>query len=178
MKSNCCNQKVVKYTNDDNLFYCPKCLCLVAFKKKSYNIIVTIILFIFFSFISLEVLAPKNLNKKLKGIVNTDLELNDSCLMAYMNEIDILFPELVLQQIHWESAHFKSKICLENHNLLGIKYIKQKESIGENRGHAVFPTYKSCLRDYKRLQQYYIGNLVGKYAEDPTYGKKLFNYGK
>lgn len=178
MKSNCCNQKVVKYTNDDNLFYCPKCLCLVAFKKKSYNIIAASILFLILFFISFEVIAPKNLNKRLKEIVDTDVRLNDAALMEYMNEIGILFPELVLQQIHWESAHFKSKICRENHNLLGIKYIKQKEATGENRGHAVFPTYKSCLRDYKRLQQYYIGNLVGKYAEDSTYGKKLFNYGK
>jgi len=175
MKSNCCDEKIIKYNGESNITYCPKCLCLILFKKKSYNIIAATILFILFSFISLEVLAPKNLHKKIKETVfNRDVLLNDSALVDYMQEIGILFPELVLQQIHWESSHFKSKICRENHNLLGIKYIKQKEATGENRGHAVFPTYKACLRDYKRLQKYYIKNLVGKYAEDPDYGKKLY----
>lgn len=174
MKSNCCNEKIMKYDSENSLTYCSKCLCLVTFKKKRHNIIAAIILFILFSFISLEVIAPRNFHRKIEMIVNADVKLNDKDLMEYMNEIGILFPELVLQQIHWESAHFKSKICRENHNLLGIKYIKQKEATGENRGHAVFPTYKACLRDYKRLQKYYIKNLVGKYAEDPDYGKKIY----
>ena len=98
-----------------------------------------------------------------------------SALEMYMKEIGILFPEIMLQQIHWESGHFKSRICRENHNLLGIRYIKQKEAIGVNRGHAVYPSFKACLRDYKRLQKYYLGNLGKKYAEDPTYIQKITN---
>jgi len=118
------------------------------------------------------VVAPGYISKRIKEPY-IDVVLNDSSLVAYMQEIGVLFPEIVLQQIHWESAHFKSKICRENHNLLGIKYIKQKEAIGENRGHAVYSSYKACLRDYKRLQKYYLGNLAGKYAEDPNYVTKL-----
>jgi len=173
MKSNCCNEKIVKYVNDNSLFYCSKCLCILKFKKKSYNILAAIILFVLLLFVSLNVLAPKSFVRK-KIWRNEDVILNDSCLLSYMNEIGILFPELVLQQIHWESGHFKSDVCVENHNFLGIKYIKQKEATGENRGHAVFPSYKACLRDYKRLQKHYIKNLVGKYAEDPNYGNKVF----
>lgn len=179
MKSNCCNQKIIKYNGESNITYCSKCLCLVLFKKKSYNMIAGTILFIFFSFISLEVLAPKNLHKKIKEtVLNRDVLLNDSALVDYMQEIGILFPEIVLQQIHWESGHFKSKICLENHNLLGIKYIKQKEAIGENRGHAMYTSFKACLRDYKRLQKYYLGNLGRRYAEDSTYIEKITKVNK
>lgn len=174
MKSKCCNEKIVKYVGDTNLVYCSKCLCITTFKKKAYNVITSVFIFILLLLISAKVFAPINFNKEIKTILKEDIVLTDSSVLKYMNEIGILFPELVLQQIHWESGHFKSKICKENHNFLGIRYIKQKEAIGEKYEHAVFPTYKACLRDYKRLQKHYIKNLVGKYAEDPEYGKKLF----
>ncbi len=173
-KSNCCNDKIAKYSNS-SLFYCATCLCVVAFRKKSYNVIAGVCVLIGLLFVSVEVIAPNHFFRSTANFIKGDVELNDSSLLAYMNEIDIYFPEIVLKQIHWESGHFKSKICKENHNLLGIKYIKQKEAIGINRGHAVYPSYKACLRDYKRLQKYYLGNLGKRYAEDSTYIQKITN---
>lgn len=175
MKSTCCNQKLISYNAESNLTFCSKCLSVVEVKKKNYNLFIAYFLFIFLLLVSVEVFAPPHIKRIIEKQKEKKEEfvLNDSTLLNYMNEIKILFPEIVLRQIHLESGHFKSSICKENKNLLGIKYIKQKEAIGENRGHAVYPDYKACLRDYKRLQKYYIKNLVGKYAEDPSYGKKL-----
>ena len=169
MKSKCCNHEVKKV---EECTYCANCLTLIKVEKSLAHILLSISIGCGLLFASLSAFAPDYLGKRMQ-IVAADVSLNDSALVAYMQEIGILFPEIVLQQIHWESAHFKSKVCQENHNLLGIKYIKQKEATGSNRGHAVYPSFKACLRDYKRLQKYYLGNLAGKYAEDPNYVTKL-----
>lgn len=170
MKSKCCNHEVKRV---EERTYCSCCLTSVKIEKSLAHILLSISIGCGLLFISFSAFAPDYLGKRIQ-IVAADVSLNDSALVHYMQEIGILFPEIVLQQIHWESGHFKSKICRENHNLLGIRYIKQKEAIGVNRGHAVYPSFKACLRDYKRLQKFYIKNLVGKYAEDPDYGKKLY----
>lgn len=49
-----------------------------------------------------------------------------------------------------ESAFGKSTIAIENHNILGMKLPKVRLStaIGENRGHAVYPSIYSCLCDF------------------------------
>lgn len=169
MKSNCCQSEIKTY---NQLTYCKNCLTIVKHKKNKLRIFFSILLSISLIGISLEVLAPECIIKP-KLIKPNDVSLSDSTILAYMHEIGILFPEVVLAQIHLESAHFKSRVCRINHNLLGIKYIKQKEATGENLGHAVFPTYKACLRDYKRLQKYYLGNLAKKYAEDSSYQQRL-----
>lgn len=90
-----------------------------------------------------------------------------------MQRLGILYPEIVYQQIIWESAHLKSAIAKENKNILGIKYIGQKLSIGENRGHAVYATYMDCLQDYKRIQEIYLRQIGKRYAEDSSYVDKI-----
>ena len=170
MKSECCNHEVKRV---EERTYCTNCLSLVKIKRGIIHILLAVSVGVMLLFASFSAFAPEYLGKRM-AVIASDVSLNDSALVDYMQEIGILFPEIVLQQIHWESGHFKSRICRENHNLLGIKYIKQKEAIGVNRGHAVYPSFKACLSDYKRLQKFYIKNLVGKYAEDPDYGKKLY----
>lgn len=169
MKSTCCQSKVKSYLN---YHWCSNCLLEVKIKKFNFARLIFSISIVFAFFISVNVFAPGHIFKR-KIHKSTDLQLNDSTILSYMNEIGILFPEVVLAQIHLESGHFKSKVCRLNHNLLGIKYIGQQESTGESLGHAVFPNYKACLRDYKRLQKYYLGNLAKKYAEDSSYQQRL-----
>jgi uncharacterized FlgJ-related protein len=175
-KSKCCNAEIASYNREWD--YCTECLKQANILKTIYPFILLFLIVLMLLFSSFTAMAPENNNKliikdNLKEL-NNDIELNDSSILKYMKEIDIVFPELVLQQIHWESSHFKSKICKENKNLLGIKYIKQKLAVSENKGHAKYNSYKECLLDYKRLQKYYINNLK-RYAEDPKYTIKLFN---
>lgn len=55
-----------------------------------------------------------------------------------------------------ESDFGGSKIALENHNLVGMKVPKFRLStcIGENRGHAVYPSDESCICDFFYWLQY------------------------
>ena len=171
MKSKCCNHEVKRV---EERTYCSCCLTSVKIEKSLAHILLSTSIGCGLLFISFSAFAPEYLGKRM-AVIASDVSLNDSALVTYMQEIGILFPEIVLQQIHWESGHFKSRICRENHNLLGIKYIKQKEATGSNRGHAMYPSFKACLRDYKRLQKYYLGNLGKRYAEDPAYIQKITN---
>jgi hypothetical protein len=171
MKSSCCG-KTLKPIHD--FYYCEGCLKPVKVKNNRFlKIFFPMTVATVLIFLSLTVIAPGTFTHKPKQKLPDDITLNDSTILSYMSEIGILFPEIVIAQIHLESNNFKSKICRLNHNLLGIKYIKQKEAIGEQFGHALYPTFKSCLRDYKRLQKYYLGNLQKKYAEDSSYSEKL-----
>jgi hypothetical protein len=43
------------------------------------------------------------------------------------------------------------------------------DKIIKNRGHNVYATYKDCLKDYVRIQNRYLKNINGKYAEAPGY---------
>lgn len=168
-KSKCCNTKIARC---QDWYYCTNCLNIVKGIVYHYPLIIGAILLLVILLCSFTAKAPNN-KLKQQNTVNVEyLSLNDDSILKYMQEIGILFPEIVLKQIHWESAHYTSNITFENKNILGIKYIKQPLSIGENRGHAVFNSYKDCLLDYKRLQKYYLGNLR-KYAEDSTYTKKI-----
>lgn len=175
MVSKCCDCLIKK---DNEFAYCSSCLKPVKLQKRIIHTVLVLSISLGLTLFSLSALAPGCLIRPSVEVAPTDVPLNDSALVTYMQEIGILFPEIVLQQIHWESGHFKSKICRENHNLLGIKYIKQKEAIGENRGHAMYPSFKACLRDYKRLQKYYLGNLGRRYAEDSTYIEKITKVNK
>jgi len=175
MKSTCCNRKVKVY---GSMNFCSHCLNPTTAKKIPGKWFAAAAVGASLTFISLQSFAPPQIYKIAKAVKDTivvddDVALNDSSILAYMDELGINFPEIVLRQIHIESGHFKSTICKENKNFLGIKYIKQKEAVGEKHGHAAYPSYKACLRDYKRLQKYYIQSLVGRYAMDPSYGQKL-----
>ena len=106
-------------------------------------------------------------------------------------------PEVVVAQIILESAKFSSNIYKKNHNLVGMKKPKFRETyaIGENLGHAVYETDAHCLADYLKWQEYvgepylrkrgktrfanndeYMQFLLDVgYAEDKRYVKKLKN---
>lgn len=167
-KTKCCNADRARL---QDWYYCTNCLRIIKGVMYHYPLIIGTILLLIILLSSFTAKAPNNAFKK-QNAHKEYLILNDDSLLKYMYKIGILFPEIVLKQIHWESAHFKSNITFENKNILGIKYIKQPLAIGENRNHAVFKSYEDCLLDYKRLQKYYLGNLR-RYAEDSTYTKKL-----
>jgi len=146
MVSKCCDCLIKK---DTEFAYCSSCLKPVKLQKRIIHAVLILSISLGLTLISLSALAPGCLIRPSVEVAPTDVPLNDSALVTYIN-----------------------------HNLLGIKYIKQKEAIGENRGHAMYPSFKACLRDYKRLQKYYLGNLGRRYAEDSTYVEKITKVNK
>lgn len=102
-----------------------------------------------------------------------DIPLTDSAILCELVKQKCVLPNVALAQMRIESGNFKSDICKENKNIAGIRTSKSKYTIGKNRGHNVYNSYKDCISDYIRIQNRYLVNIEGRYAESPTYTKKI-----
>lgn len=98
-----------------------------------------------------------------------DVPLNDSSIIKELNRLGCVLPNVALAQFKIETAHFTSPICRENKNIAGIRNSASPLSIGKNRGHNVYESYRDCMRDYVRIQNKYLKNIDGKYAEASGY---------
>lgn len=98
-----------------------------------------------------------------------DIALNDSSITAELVSLGCVLPNVAVAQFKIETGHYKSAICRENKNLAGIRNSSSPLSIGKNRGHNVYKTYRDCLKDYVRVQNKYLKNIDGKYAEAKGY---------
>ena len=102
-------------------------------------------------------------------VVESDIELTDEAILKELIEQDCVLPNVALAQFKIESQHFKSDICRENKNFAGIKTSRSEYVIGKNRNHCAYATYRDCIRDYIRIQNRYLENIDGRYAEDGSY---------
>jgi cell division protein FtsL len=118
-------------------------------------------------------------------------ELNKENVDYFMSEFGIKYWYVVRQQILCESANFTSDVCLNGHNLFGMKLPGQRETtaIGEYKEHAKYKHWVYSLYDYKLWQEarfnaipikvnesYYDYLLKIKYAESPVYINALKNF--
>jgi hypothetical protein len=118
-------------------------------------------------------------------IVNEFHTFTKDKLKAYIVELNLKYPHIVLAQAELESAHFKSPIFMENHNFFGMKCAKLRPTTnkGENRGHAYFDTWRDCVVDYAFYQARYLSQVKSEaeylaylkqnYAQDTLYVPKL-----
>jgi len=102
-----------------------------------------------------------------------DLPLTDSAITKELTQLGCMLPNVALAQFKIETGHFRSAICRENKNIAGIRNSASKLSKGLNRGHNVYSTYRDCLRDYVRIQNKYLKNIDGRYAEAKDYTEQL-----
>jgi hypothetical protein len=102
-----------------------------------------------------------------------DVPLTDSAITKELTQLGCMLPNVALAQFKVETGHFRSAICRENKNIAGIRNSASKLSKGLNRGHNVYSTYRDCLRDYVRIQNKYLKNIEGKYAEAEDYTEQL-----
>jgi hypothetical protein len=107
---------------------------------------------------------------------NSDIKLTDAEITSELIRLKCVLPNVALAQMKIESSHFKSAICVENKNIAGIRtstseFVKRdkKGNIIKNKGHNVYTTYKDCIEDYICIQNRYLKNINGKYAEAPGY---------
>jgi hypothetical protein len=107
-----------------------------------------------------------------------DIPLTDSAITAELVRQNCILPNVALAQMKIETGNFKSAICKENKNIAGIRTSKSKYVSGMNRGHCTYKTYKDCIKDYIRVQDRYLQNIDGKYAESESYIPKLKSYAK
>jgi hypothetical protein len=97
-------------------------------------------------------------------------------------EAGIRYPDIVLAQAILESGHLGSQIFVENNNLFGMRFPRQRETVatGNNKGYSVYNCWTDSVKDYKLFQDYlfrnnektkeeYFDYLQRVYAEDPRY---------
>ena len=98
-----------------------------------------------------------------------DIALNDSAICAELVRLGCVLPNVAVAQFRIETGNYTSAICRENKNLAGIRNSSSPLSIGKNRGHNAYKTYRDCLKDYVRIQNKYLKNIDGRYAEAKGY---------
>jgi uncharacterized FlgJ-related protein len=105
---------------------------------------------------SVKVDSPINTNNK----INTD-EFSKENLMAYIKELNIPFPRIVMAQAILESGHFKSKLYKNNNNLFGFIRAKKRKttSIGSKNGYAYYNSWKESVLDYYLYSEAYLSNI-------------------
>jgi len=83
-----------------------------------------------------------------------ELPFSPSNVLATMNEIGILYPDIVMAQAKIETGHFTSKVFRENNNLFGMKLPRQRSTtaIGEQYNHAEYTSWRQSVIDYKLWQ--------------------------
>lgn len=151
---------------------------------KALGILFTIV-FALAYYLSTEIEVIKTVTKETKEYIVTKDTFSDTRLKEYILDLNLKYPNIVYAQAVLESNHFKSKIFKENNNFFGMKCARSRPTTnnGENRGHAVFESWKECILDYALFQAKYLSRVSSEkeyleylgehYAEDPNYVNKL-----
>lgn len=108
-------------------------------------------------------------------------QLNWDNIDFWLTFFSIDYPDIVKRQIYLETGNLQSKMCLENHNLFGMKYPGKGRittALGTRNGHSYYNNYIASIYDYalwqhakKRYENedyYQFLERVG-YAEDKKY---------
>lgn len=152
-------------------------------KVKTFSLYLLTIAVIALS-VAFTTIKPNVINHNGKHTVDTvylqemDIPLTDSAITEELVKQDCILPNVALAQMKIETGNFKSAICKENKNIAGIRTSKSQYVSGINRGHCTYKTYKDCIKDYVRIQNRYLKNIDGKYAEANGYIETLKSYSK
>jgi len=106
-------------------------------------------------------------------------------LKAYILELNIRYPEVVLAQAELESGNFTSPIFKENNNMFGMRVATKRPTTnkGEENGFAYYDNWRECVVDYAFYSAQYLSDIKTKdelfdylaqtYAGDSTYTIRL-----
>lgn len=98
-----------------------------------------------------------------------DVALNDSAILKELVNQECILPPMAVAQARIETGNYGSRVCLSNKNLFGIKYHRCKYVLGELNNHASYKSYKDNIKCYIHIQNRYLRNIDGKYAEAGNY---------
>lgn len=159
----------------------------VTTKELSFFTLIFVILTLILSIIiATQLYKTTILTEEARVIVmRENNEFSRAKLKEFILQLNIKFPQVVLAQAELESGHFTSPIFKENHNFFGMKPAKLRPTTnkGENKGHAVFDTWRDCVVDYAFYSATYLNDMKSEaeyleylrqnYAEDPNYVSTL-----
>ena len=165
-----CNCKANKFVNREHkIQWCSNCLETKPYRRRwtylSYVIGVILFLCLVFRWHTAGVHKPV----QIYDIPIREMVLTDSVIAVKLVENDCVLPSIAVAQARIETGNYKSKVCIENKNLFGIKKHPCKYVSGELNDHAVFKSYEDCIKCYCEIQRRYLKSIDGKYAEDGNY---------
>ena len=135
-----------------------------------------------------EINNVKYISEETKSIILKERdEFTKEKLKAYIIELNIKYPHIVLAQAQIESGNYKSQIFKENHNLFGMKVATKRPTTnkGQENNHAYYNNWKESVIDYAFYSAQYLSDIKSEkeyleylrqnYAEDPNYVDKILN---
>ncbi len=114
-----------------------------------------------------------DLEKDLMLYDNDIIDLTIENLYKALEKYDVKFKKIVVAQALLETGHFTSTLCLQSHNLFGLRH-------PSDGSYYEFDSWEESVKAYKDDVQYkYDGgdyyaflNRIG-YAQDPRYTNKV-----
>ena len=121
----------------------------LKFKKVPYTLLLTILA----SILMLTTLMSYAMSKTIyetvvitqeaeRIVLNEQNKFSEEAFDAYLNSLNLKFPEIIKAQAILESSNFSSEIFKANNNMFGMKAaaLRPTTNIGTNLGHASFNT--------------------------------------
>lgn len=123
-----------------------------------------------------------------QAVLERKLSYTQEDLYAYVDELDVWYPEIIKAQIALESSNGISSLAKQTNNLFGMKKVYTRNTTQELTDYNTYGVYKNyklsiidrVLWDYhiftsKPDKDEYINTLKMIYAEDKNYIDKLIN---
>lgn len=98
-----------------------------------------------------------------------DIILTDSNVLIELMKNGCVLPTVALAQAKIESGLGKSRVGKNAKNMFGITHHKCKYVHGKYGVYASYKTYRDNIKCYIHIQDNYLKNIDGKYAEDKNY---------
>jgi hypothetical protein len=125
-----------------------------------------------------------NLPEKIRHVYHSvivneqsnDMALTDSGLTAELVASGVLLPNVAVAQATIESGLGKSKVGREAKNLFGIVFHRCQHVAGQYGVYAKYNSYKDNVKCYAHIQQRFLKNIDGKYAESPLYVESIKSF--
>lgn len=167
----------------------------LVYKKVTGKIGLILVILILILSGCLSLYTLRNINKvkfiseETKAIIlqeaDKDNQFSREKLRAYILQLNIRYPYIVMAQAEIETGHFTSQIFKENHNLFGMKVATRRPTTnkGEENGHAYYDNWKESVVDYAfysaqylseiKTEKSYLEYLRQSYAEDTSYVSQI-----
>jgi len=102
-----------------------------------------------------------------------DIELSEQSIVKCLHENGCVLPNVAVAQARLESNLGKSNVGINAKNMFGIVYHKCRYVIGKHGVYAKYDKYEDNIKCYIHIQDHYLANIDGRYAEDRNYITKI-----
>lgn len=148
--------------DENNLVYCKinKTIYLIKYVGITIGLCLTIGIFSSMQYVESEKVRLINSEAVINLITNESFTKQ-----KFFEEIDnsnFKYPEIIKAQALIESQHFSSPVWKENNNALGMKLpgVRFTVATGENLNHAVYKTWKDCIKDRLIYEALFLNDLT------------------